>query len=70
LEKKAIRPKRKFLNSIRKTPAEILENHSESLPTPFPIRIPLAFLLRGMCGKELNQIFLFVKSDFLADFFK
>lgn len=57
-------PYLKFLNSKIKTPPRRLIDHEFSLPAPLPILIPLDFFVRGICGKVLNQILLFVRSGF------
>lgn len=70
LKKCTARPGRKLRNSNTKSPPRILIDQALSLPAPFPIRIPLAFLVRGIWGKTLNQINRLVISDFLTAFFK
>jgi len=41
-----------------------------SLPDPFPIRIPLGFLVKGRCGNVLNHTNRLVKSGLRTAFFK
>lgn len=66
LKKWTARPYRKFRNSKIKTPPLRLIDQALSFPAPLPIRIPLDFFVRGMCGKTLNQMRLFVISGFLT----
>ena len=64
------RPGRRFLNSIKVSPGRSTTNHKESLPAPLPIREFFTFLVKGRCGKALNQNDLFVRSPFLELRFK
>jgi len=50
-----VRPYRKFLNSISKTPPRTLVNQHSSFPLPLPMRVPVGFLVSGRCGNALNQ---------------
>ena len=59
------RPGRRFLNSIKVSPGLSTTNHKDNLPAPLPIREFFTFLVRGKCGKALNQKDLFVRSPFL-----
>lgn len=74
LKKYDERPYRKFRNSRIDIPPASCELQAYSFPTPFPIRIPLDFLLNGRCGKILNHAKRRVLSDrfvaFLRNIFK
>lgn len=70
LKKWIARPGRKFLNSKTNTPPRIWICHAFSLPEPFPIRIPLGFLVKGMWGNVLNQTKRLVISGLRTAFFK
>jgi|TARA_B110000114_G_scaffold179476_2_gene213949 hypothetical protein len=70
LKKYRARPGRKFLNSSKKHPPLKLTNQVFNLPAPFPIRTPLAFLVKGMWGNMLNHTRRLVRSDFLTARFR
>ena len=70
LKKYLTRPIRKFLNSIILIPPANWDVQACNLPTPFPIRIPLTFLLIGKWGKTLNHTRRRVLSERLTAFFK
>ena len=70
LKKCTARPSRKFLNSKIKTQQHVWICHSLSLPAPFPIRIPLGFLVSGIWGNMLNQTKRFVISGFFTAFLR
>ena len=55
LKKYIKRPLRKCLNSTNILPEGTKVNHNFNFPTPFPIREPFVFLVKGKCGKMLNQ---------------
>jgi len=70
LKKCTARPSRRFLNSKIKTPPQVWICQALSLPAPFPIRIPLGFLVRGICGNILNHTSRLVISGFLIAFLR
>jgi len=52
------------------TPPASCELQAYNLPTPFPIRIPFDFLLKGRWGNMLNQTSRLVLSERFVAFFK
>lgn len=56
LKKYKIRPYLRCLNSTSIIPGLSCTHHEDNLPAPFPIREPLPFFVRGMCGKAANHI--------------
>ena len=70
LKKCIARPKRRLRNSKTNTPPQIWICQAFNLPAPFPIRIPLGFFVKGICGNILNHTIRLVTSGFLTAFFK
>jgi hypothetical protein len=64
------RPGLKFLNSIRIEPPLTFVNQHSSFPLPFPILVPVGFLVKGKWGKAWNHTNLLVRSDFFEAFFR